>query len=109
MASANQETQTQGRLGVFDAVSIIVGIVIGVSIFESLRIFANSNDPWMGLAVWATCGILALIGPCAMPNWPRIIRARKGLLLFHPSIRALVGFLFGWARLAVIFTARISA
>lgn len=79
MASANQNPQTQGQLGVFDAVSIIVGIVIGVSIFElpsgKYGVFANTNDPWMALAVWAVCGILVLIGACATPNWPRIIHA----------------------------------
>ena len=43
----------QRRLGLWDTVSIIVGIVIGVSIFKAPPlIFANVANPWQGLLAW---------------------------------------------------------
>src|SRR5262249_36518179 len=51
------------RLGLFDAVSLIVGIIIGVGIFETpARVFRQAPDPFWGLAVWAIAGAIALLG-----------------------------------------------
>ena len=42
------------QLGLWDAVSIIVGIVIGSSIYKTPPlIFNNVHSPWEGLGVWA--------------------------------------------------------
>ena len=49
MSNASNEAHGAG-LGVWDAISIIVGIVIGTTIFElPWLIFANTPNPWMGL------------------------------------------------------------
>ena len=50
-------------LSVWDAVSLIVGIVIGSTVFKmSGTIFANMPDPWTGLGIWAVCGGLSFVG-----------------------------------------------
>ncbi|GIW79678.1 MAG: amino acid transporter [Gemmatales bacterium] len=96
----------QPKLGTWDAISIIIGIVIGSSIFKTAPfIFSNVTGPWMGLGVWALGGFLALVGafcyaelattyPRSGGDYVYLTRA------FHPA----VGFLFGWAQLAVILT-----
>ena len=41
------------RLGLWDAVSLIVGIIIGVGIFETpAEVFKAAPGPWAALAVW---------------------------------------------------------
>ena len=51
------------QLGLFDAVCIMVGIVIGVGIYESPpRVAANVSGPTSLLLVWALGGVLAFVG-----------------------------------------------
>src|SRR5262245_45616973 len=53
----------RARLGLFDAVSIIVGIVIGSTIYKSPQIImANVASPAWGLGAWALGGVLSLVG-----------------------------------------------
>ena len=51
------------RLGLWDAVSIIVGIVVGTAIFRSApAVFQNVGGPWQALGVWLLGGVLCLFG-----------------------------------------------
>lgn len=50
-------------LGLWDTVSIMIGIVIGAGIFETAPlIFSTVNHPWLSLGVWTLGGVLSLIG-----------------------------------------------
>mgnify|MGYP000931799495 CR=1 FL=1 len=50
-------------LGLWDAASIIVGIVVGTAIFKTPRmVFLNVTGPWQALGVWLMGGLLSLIG-----------------------------------------------
>src|SRR5919201_1759081 len=55
--------EPRAHLGLWDAVSIIIGIVIGATIYKSPQlIMANVSTPTMGLFAWALGGALSLIG-----------------------------------------------
>jgi APA family basic amino acid/polyamine antiporter len=101
----------EGQLGLWDAISIIIGIVIGVTIFKvPWLIFGNSSDPWSGLLVWVLGGVLALVGALCYAELATTY-PRSGGDYFYQT-RALgpwLGFLFGWAQLMVVFTASIGA
>jgi APA family basic amino acid/polyamine antiporter len=97
-------------LSVVDAVAIIVGMVIGSMIFKAPSWVAG-NAPNVGWFVgfWVAGGVISLIGalcyaelaatyPDAGGDYHYLSRA------FGPS----VGFLFAWARLAVIQTGSIA-
>ena len=66
MPPADDSSKTSGpaaKLGLWDAVSIIVGIVVGTAIFKTpQQVFSNVPDAWMGLGVWTLGGILSLVG-----------------------------------------------
>src|SRR4051812_14719642 len=50
-------------LGLWDAVSIIVGIIIGVGIFWTPSdIFAQAPNPAIAIGLWVIGGVLAMIG-----------------------------------------------
>ena len=104
-----KETENQGGLGLFDAISIIVGIVIGTTIFElPWLIFAQTPNVWMGLAVWAFGGILALVGGLCYAELATTYPGSGGD--YHYLTQAFgrcVGFLFGWAQLSVVLPASI--
>lgn len=108
-SSPNQDGQ--GQLGLWDAINIIIGIVIGTSIFAvPSLIFMSVSDPWMGLAVWAFGGFLALVGAfCYAELATTYPRSGGDYNYLTDAFRPWVGFLFGWAQLIVVLTASIGA
>jgi APA family basic amino acid/polyamine antiporter len=99
------------RLGLWDTVSIIVGIIIGVGIFENpSRIFSAVPEPWTGLAIWLLGGILALLGAfCFAELASTYPRSGGEYVYLTRAFGPLVGYLFAWAQLAVIRPGSIGA
>ena len=114
MDSRNEATAAvteSGSLSVWDAVSLIVGIVIGSTVFKtSGLIFANVPGPWWGLGLWVVCGGLSLASALCYAElataYPRLGGEYNYLTrAFGPW----AGFLFGWAQLTIIQTGSIGA
>ena len=99
------------ELGLWDAVSVIVGIVVGVSIFKAPpTVFANVGSPWAGVAVWGLGGLVALAGALCYAELATAYPGSGGDYLYLTrAFGPLVGFLFAWTRLAVILTGNIAA
>jgi APA family basic amino acid/polyamine antiporter len=108
---SDQPEKETAALSVWDAVSLIIGIVIGTTVFKmSGTIFANVPDPWTGLGLWLICGGLSFVGALCYAElattYPRLGGEYNYLTrAFGPSI----GFLFGWSQLAIIQTGSIGA
>ena len=98
-------------LSVWDAVSLIIGIVIGSTIFKtSGLIFANVPDPWSGLGLWIFCGGLSFVGALCYAELATTYPRLGGE--YNYLTRAFgrpVGFLFGWSQLVIIQTCSIGA
>lgn len=99
----------QGALGFFDTVCIIVGIVIGTTIFEFPgAILGSTPNVWMGLGVWVFGGLLAFVGGlCYAELATTYPRAGGDYYYLTRAFGRCVGFLFGWAQLSVVLTASI--
>ena len=99
------------RLGLWDAVSIIVGIVIGASIYETpWTIFANVPGPWSALGVWLLCGVLSLVGALCYAELATTYPHSGGDYVYlSRAFGRLAGFLFGWSQLAVVLPGSIAA
>lgn len=97
------------RLGMWDAVSIIVGIVVGTSIFKvPAQIYGNVDSAWMGLSAWVLGGFLSFIGAlCYAELATAYPRMGGDYVYLSRAFGKPVGFLFGWAQLAVILTGSI--
>ena len=107
----NQSESVPAQLGLWDAVSIIVGIVVGVSIFRvPAMIFSNVEGPWQGMGVWAIGGLLSLVGAlCYAELATTYPRSGGDYVYLTRAYGPLVGFLFGWAQLVAILTGSIGA
>jgi amino acid transporter len=105
----DNEPKSAGRLGAWDAASIIIGIVIGTTIFElPWLIFANTPNPWAGLAVWVFGGLLALVGGlCYAELGATYPEAGGDYFYLREAFGRGTGFLFGWAQLILILPASI--
>jgi amino acid transporter len=104
----NQEGQSQ-QLGLWDCISIIVGIVIGTTIFYSPGLILNFvPNPWMGVAVWLFGGFLAIMGGlCYAELATTYPRSGGDYAYLTQAYGPATGFLFGWAQLMVIMPASI--
>jgi amino acid transporter len=109
MASADKNQEGQPKLGVFDAISIILGIIIGAFIYEKPPdIFAAMGDPWVALGLWGVCGLLALVGAfCYAELATAYPRSGGDYVYITRAYGPLPGFLYGWSQLAVIQTGSI--
>jgi amino acid transporter len=94
---------------VWDAVSIIIGIVIGAGIYETPPlVFKNVSGPWTGLGVWVLAGLLSLIGAlCYAELASTYPRSGGDYVYLSRAYGPWAGFLFGWAQLAVILSGSI--
>ncbi len=97
------------KLGTWDAVSIIVGIVIGTTIFVMPPdIAANVSSPMAYLGAWALAGLLSLIGAvCYAELATAYPRLGGDYVYLSRAYGSWAGFLFGWAQLAVVCTSNI--
>ncbi len=99
----------KSQLGLWDTISIIVGIVVGVSIFKAPpMIFANVATPWHAFAAWTLGGLLALVGAlCYAELATTYPRSGGDYVYLSRAFGSWAGFLFGWAHLAVVSTGSI--
>ena len=99
----------KSHLGLWDTVSIIVGIVVGAGIYETPPlIFQQFSGAIAGLSAWAVGGLLAFIGAlCYAELATAYPRSGGDYVYLTRAYGRFVGFLFGWAQLAVILTGSI--
>ena len=110
MPSGGQNAESvKRRLGLWDAVSIIVGIVVGVSIFKAPPlIFANVATLWQGLLAWVLGGILALVGAfCYAELASTYPRSGGDYVYLSRAYGPAVGFCFAWAQIVAVLTGSV--
>ena len=110
METPRQHSETaKAHLGLWDAVNIIIGIVIGAGIYETPPyVFSQVPGPWTGMGVWLLAGILCLIGSlCYAELATTYPRLGGDYVYLSRAYGPPAGFLFGWAQLAVIQTGNI--
>jgi basic amino acid/polyamine antiporter, APA family len=108
---ALSDDETGTHLGLWDAVSIIVGIVVGTTIFKAPQlVFGNVENAWWGMFAWALGGMVALVGSfCYAELATTYPRMGGDYVYLTRAFGRRVGFLFGWAQLTAIRTGSIGA
>src|SRR4051812_37378214 len=98
------------RLGLWDAVSIIVGIVVGTSIFRtSSMIFDKAGGPWIAISLWVAGGLLAWCGAvCYAELATAYPRDGGDYEYLTRAFGSWCGFLFSWAQLTTIISGNIA-
>lgn len=109
--SARNDTAPGQSLSVFDGIAIMVGIVIGIGIFQLPPLIANNVGSGAAfLGVWVLGGIITLIGALCYAELAAAYPNAGGE--YHFLNRAYgrhVSTLFAWARGTVIQTGAIAA
>jgi amino acid transporter len=99
----------QSQLGMWDVVSLMIGIVIGVSIFRVPKdIFSLCGSPALGLAMWGIGAFFALCGALCYAElaaaYPAL-GAEYAFLSRAYGVRC--GFLFAWMQIWIVIPASV--
>ena len=98
------------KLGFLDALSIVIGIVIGGGIFLVPNLVAQElKSPGWILAVWIFAGVISFFGALACAELGTTFPATGGQYVFLREMYGpLIGFLCGWSMFAVARTAQVA-
>jgi APA family basic amino acid/polyamine antiporter len=98
------------RLGFLDALSIVVGIIIGGGIFLVPNLVARElQSPGRILGVWIFAGVISFFGALACAELGTAFPATGGQYVFLREIYGpLIGFLCGWSMFIVARTAQVA-
>jgi APA family basic amino acid/polyamine antiporter len=104
-------SQLQRKLGTWACVSIVVGAIIGSSIFmKPATMAAQLGSPLLLLAVWVGAGIVSLFGGMINAEIGSLLPQTGGqYIYFRHMYGDFFAFLSGWAFFIVINTAAVAA
>ena len=104
-----ETNRARQQLGVWDSVSIIVGIVIGVGIHETApTVMANAGSATMTMVFWVAGGVLSLLGAlCYAELASAYPRSGGEYCYLTRAFGRPTGFLFGWSQLTVVRTGNV--
>jgi amino acid transporter len=99
----------QSQLGMWDVVSLIIGIVIGVSIFRVPKdIFSLCGSPALGLAMWGVGAFFALCGALCYAELSAAYPALGAEYAFLSRAYGVrFGFLFAWMQTWIVMPASV--
>lgn len=110
-SAASTSPELPRQIGLWSAIAILVGTVIGSGIFRSPAVVAN-RLPGAGaiLLVWAIGGVVVLCGALALAELAGTFPETGGIYVFiREGWGRLPAFLFGWAELTVIRASALGA
>jgi basic amino acid/polyamine antiporter, APA family len=115
MSDSSTRRQGQPRLiptlGIFSAVMLVAGGVIGSGIFRKAGVMAAQvGSPGVLLGVWLIAGIISLLGALSNAELAAMMPHTGGQYVYlERAYGPFVAFLYGWALFAVIQSGSIAA
>ena len=110
VAPKAEEVTLKPTLSIFDAGALIIGMVIGASIYESPALIAvNAGSASVTLIAWLLGGVMSIVGALCYAELATAYPHPGGS--YHYFMRAFgkdIAFLFAWARMTVIQTGSIA-
>ncbi|XP_078272914.1 cystine/glutamate transporter-like isoform X2 [Rhinoraja longicauda] len=112
-----QEVFLRKKVGLFRAISFLIGTIIGSGIFISPKgVLVNSGSVGASLVIWLACGILSMLGALSYAELgtsikksgghytylletlgplPAFLRLWSEIIIIRPAITSVVGLSFG--------------
>jgi len=103
--------QLQKTIGLWSATSIVIGCVIGSGIFMKPATMASQlGSPYLLIIVWIVAGFISLFGAMAFAEMGAMFPETGGQYIYlNKAYNDFIGYLYGWASIAVINTAAIAS
>ncbi len=108
--AADVDSDLPRKLGLIDALSIVIGLVIGGGIFLVPNLVARELKSAIPiLAVWVFAGVISFFGALACAELGTAFPSTGGQYIFlRAAYGPLVGFLCGWSMFLVARTAQVA-
>ncbi|MEP6750559.1 MAG: amino acid permease [Bacteroidota bacterium] len=105
------QPQLKKTIGLWSAVSIIIGSIIGSGVFmKPATMAAQLGSPLWLAAVWIIAGVFSLTGALIYAEVGAMLPETGGQYVYFKHMYGrFVAFLYGWAAFAVINTAAVAA
>jgi basic amino acid/polyamine antiporter, APA family len=99
------------QLTLFDSTCLIVGIIVGVGIYEVVPDVAKGSSHWsIFLGIWAVGGLISLCGALGYAELATAYPNEGGDYVYlSRAYGRWAGFLFGWLQMAVVRPGDIAA
>ena len=99
------------NMGVFTAMSIVVGCVIGAGVFfKPYAIYqATGGGPGLGILAWVIGGIVSIFGALTFAEIAVLIPKTGGMVSYLSDVYSnTLGFLAGWMQVVIFFPAYLA-
>ncbi|PYX75578.1 MAG: hypothetical protein DMG78_03930 [Acidobacteria bacterium] len=108
--AAKEPSNLPRKLGLIDALAIVLGMVIGGGIFLVPNLIARElKSATAILAVWVFAGVISFFGALACAELGTALPSTGGQYVFlREAYGPLVGFLCGWSMFLVARTAQVA-
>jgi APA family basic amino acid/polyamine antiporter len=99
------------KIGVLNAVAVLVGVTIGSGIFRvPATVAAQLHDPGPVILCWILGGIIAICGALTLSELAAALPRSGGVFAYVlESFGPLPAFMFGWSELAVVRASALGA
>ena len=107
-----QDNKLEKSIGLFAALSTVVGGVIGSGVFFKPQIIftASGGAPGLGMIGWVAAGIITIAAGLTMAELASMIPETGGMMIYIKKIYGdRIGFLSGWAQVVLFFPGLIAA
>ncbi|HUP95120.1 MAG TPA: amino acid permease [Burkholderiales bacterium] len=110
MSAATQTGTPKPSLTLFDAVAMIVGLIVGAGIFGTPSIVAGAVETeGLLITVWVIGGIFSILGALCYAELATAFPSAGGEYHFlQRAFGSSLAFLYGWARMTVIVAGSIA-
>lgn len=110
LETGNSSCDLPRSLGLLDALSIVIGVVIGGGIFLVPNLIASElHSSWSILGVWIFAGVISFFGALACAELGAMMPVTGGQYVYlREAWGPLVGFLCGWSMFTVARTAQVA-
>lgn len=108
----NSKKQLKKNMGVFTAISVVVGSVIGAGVFfKPYAIYnATGGAPGMGMLAWIIGGIASILAALTFAEIAILIPKTGGMVAYlTEAYNDKVGFLAGWMQTVVFYPAFLAS
>ncbi len=105
-----QKGELKKQIGLMEAITIVVGVVIGSGIFfKASSVFANAGTPLLGIAAWIVGGVITMASALTVTEIAVAIPKTGGVFAYLKELYGDVwAFLFGWMQ-ALIYVPGVTA
>ncbi|KAE9535558.1 hypothetical protein AGLY_007459 [Aphis glycines] len=117
MTSIPKNVKLRRELGLFSAVCLIISVMLGSGIFVSpANALKNTGSVGMCLVIWASCGLLSLLGAMSYAELGTVVNKSGGEFSFYQSAFAdmhkfwgpLPSFIYSWVSIMYVRPAEVA-